>query len=50
MSKRKQLRPGFEVKVALDMLKGEETVMDLARWFTVHLLPAGHVYMPERRR
>jgi transposase len=50
MSKRKQRRPELKAKVALEALKGEETVSELASWFGVHLLPAGQVYMPERRR
>ena len=36
MSKRKQHHPEFEAKVALEALKGEETVSELACRFGVH--------------
>ena len=36
MSKRKQNRPEFKTKVALEALKGEETVSELTSRFGVH--------------
>jgi transposase len=36
MSKRKQHSPEFKAKVALEALKGEETVSELARRFGIH--------------
>ena len=50
MSNRKQHAPEFKARVALEALKGERTVSELAAEYGVHLLPAGHACMPERRR
>ena len=36
MSKRKQYKPGFKAKVALEALKGEQTVSELSSRFGVH--------------
>ena len=36
MSRRKRHAPGFEAKVALEAMKGEETVSELASRFGMH--------------
>ncbi len=36
MSKRKQYKPEFKAKVALEALKGEQTISELASRFAVH--------------
>ena len=36
MAKCKQHRPEFKARVALEVLKGEQTVTDPASWFGVH--------------
>jgi hypothetical protein len=46
---RRNHSPAFKAKVAVAAIKGEKTLIELAQDFDVHLLPAGHVYMPERR-
>ena len=50
MSNRKQHAPEFKARVALEAVKGERTVSELAAEYGVHLLSAGHACMPERRR
>lgn len=39
MSKRKQHHPEFKAKVALEALKGKETISALASRFGIHLTP-----------
>ena len=50
MSKRKNDSPEFKAKVALEALKGERTVAELAGQFGVHLLPAGVCLQTPRSR
>ena len=50
MSKRRNHDAAFKARVALEALKGERTVSDLATAYGVHLLPKAHVYMRGRRR
>ncbi|WP_299557823.1 hypothetical protein [uncultured Sulfitobacter sp.] len=42
MSKQRQLHPESKARVALEALKGEQTVSEQAGRFGVHLLPAAH--------
>jgi len=46
---RRNHSPAFKAKAAVAAIKGERTLIELAQDFDVHLLPAGHVHMPERR-
>ncbi len=46
---RRNHSPAFKGEVAVAATKGEKTLIELAQDFDVHLLPAGHVCMPERR-
>lgn len=41
MSKRRDHDSGFKARVALEAVKGERTVSELAAAYEVHLLPAG---------
>jgi transposase-like protein len=41
MSKRRNHDAGFKARVALEAVKGERTVSELAAEYGVHLLPAG---------
>lgn len=39
----------FKATVALEALRGDKTVHEIATKRQLHLLPAGHACMPERR-
>jgi hypothetical protein len=46
---RQNRSPALKAKAPVAAIKGEKTLIALAQDFDVHLLPAGHVCMPERQ-
>lgn len=50
MKKRRNHDAGFKARVALEAVKGERTMSELAVEYGVHLLPKAHAGMRDRRR
>ena len=50
MRKRRNHDVGFKARVALEAVKGERTVSELAAEYGVHLVPTAHACMRDRRR
>ncbi|MHA6327288.1 transposase [Roseivivax sp. CAU 1753] len=50
MSKRRNHDAGFKARVALEAVKGERTVSELAAEYGVYLLPAGVCFANTERR